>query len=260
MYAGVSMRRGTTAIACLVSVIIFFSCRIHAAEPLRMAYPTFAPFHYLNEKGEMEGLFYDIITEAVEKRLGVPLVWTAYPWARCQQNVRAGHDDAITTVPTRDRAEYTSTHDTPFYIKTLHLFTYKNHPRLEEIRTLKNITELEKHGFSVITYSGNGWHEKNVASLGIKTYKTGSLDSVWLMLAMKRGDFVIEWPASSWMDLRRLGLAAEVVDTGVAVSAMPFHLLIRADSTHVGILERFDETVDAMRSDGTFAAIEKRYQ
>lgn len=254
------MRRGVTAIVFFLYVITVLSCSAHAVEPLRMAYPTFAPFHYLNKNGEMEGLFHDIISEAVETRLGVPLVWTDYPWARCQQNVKRGHDDAITTVPTRERAEYTRTHDTPFYLKTLNLFTYKDHPELEKIRGIETIADIRKLGFSVITYSGNGWHEKHVASLGIKTYEAGSLDSVWLMLSMKRGDLVIEWPASSWPDLRRLGLADKVVDSGVVVSEMAFHLLIRSGSPHVGILERFDETVEAMRRDGTFATIESRYQ
>ena len=254
------MRIGKKVIVNLLLGLIMLLCPAYAVEPLRMAYPTFAPFHYLNENGEMEGLFYDIITEAVEKRLGVPLVWTPYPWARCQQNVRMGCDDAMITVPTEERAEYTRTHTTPFYLKTLYLFTYKNHPRLKEIRSLKTIADIKRRGFSVITYRGNGWHEKNVASLGIKTYETGSLDSIWVMLSLKRGDIVIEWPASSWPDLRRLGLADEIVNTGVVISEMPFHLLIRPGSAHVDILERFDETIKEMRQDGTMESIENRYQ
>ena len=48
----------------------------------------------------MKGLFYDIISEALEKRMGISVTWTAYPWKRCQENLKAGIDDAILTVPT----------------------------------------------------------------------------------------------------------------------------------------------------------------
>jgi len=228
---------------------------------LRIAYPHFPPFHWLNEKNEMAGVLYEFMTDALEKRMGLTLVWTQYPWTRCQENLKNGTDDAIITVPTPERAAYTVTHKDPFFLKPLNLFTYADHPRLAEIRKIRKIADLKKGGFSVITYSGNGWHNDHVRPLGIKTYETAYLENVWIMLAEKRGDTVIEWPFAAWTSIRRLGLSDRIVDTSVTLASMPFHLLIRRDFPQAErILADFNATIARMKADGTLKAILSRYR
>lgn len=207
----------------------------------------------------MAGFFYDILHEALQERLGIPLVWTPYPWTRCQENVKTGVADAMLTVPTDERASYTSTHKHPFYIKDLHVFTYAGHPRITDIVSIKTISDIKQFGFSVITYSGNSWHKSHVASLGIKTYETAYLENVWIMLAGKRGDLVIEWPGGAKPDLLRLRLEHAIIDTGTVLTSMPFHLLVRKGSENEAILDQFDATILAMQRDGTIDAIIKRY-
>ncbi|MFH0997813.1 MAG: transporter substrate-binding domain-containing protein [Pseudomonadota bacterium] len=207
--------------AFLIFAGIFFvmmSSTAIATPILRIAYPVFPPFHWVNENGEMTGFFYDILTEALEKRMGMAVVWTAYPWSRCQENLKAGKDDAVLTVPTLERAGFTVTHKTPFYLKKLNLFTYIEHPRFAEIIKIQKIADLKSGGFSVITYSGNSWHKENVQSMGIKTYENSSLENVWKMLAEKRGDVVIEWPPGAWPDIRRADVSGRVVDTATQIS------------------------------------------
>ena len=241
---------------------ILFWMAISAAEAqtsLRLAYPNFPPFHWAKENGAMAGFFYEIITEALEKRMGVTVVWAVYPWTRCQENLKTGEADAIITAPTAERAAYTVTHKDPFYSKPLNLFTYKNHPRLAEIRKIRKLADLKKGGFSVITYSGNGWHKDHVEPLGIKTYETAYLENIWKMLAEKRGDTVIEWPSGAWPEIRRLGISARIVDTSVTLSSMPFHLLIRKDFPRTDLLAGFNETIKMMKADGTMKAILSRY-
>ncbi len=244
----------SAGIYCLMSV------SIAVAEPaLRIAYPVFPPFHWVGENGQMAGFFYEILTEALEKRMGLTVVWTACPWIRCQENLRFGKDDAVITVPTPERAEFTVTHKTPFYQKPLNVFTYVGHPRFAGIKEIKNIADIQVGGYSVITYSGNSWHKENMQSLGIKTYESPSLENVWKMLAEKRGDIVIEWPPGAWPDIRRADAVGRIVDTGIRISVMPFHLLIRKDAPQAGILPEFDETIRAMITDGTISAIVSKY-
>jgi len=247
---------------CLIFTAIFLSTLssvVNAQPVLRIAYPAFPPFHWANENGEMTGFFYEIITEALEKRMGLNVVWTAYPWPRCQENLKIAKDDAIMTVPTAERATYTVTHKDPFYEKPLNLFTYIDHPLIAEIRKIRKIQDLKEGGFSVITYSGNSWHKANVESLGIRTYETSYLENVWKMLAEKRGDTVIEWPPGAWPDIRRVGVSARVVDTTITIAAMPFHLLVRKDYPLANILHDFNETIKKMREDGTIRLILSRY-
>jgi polar amino acid transport system substrate-binding protein len=253
MFKKISLLIFTTTLFFIISSIV------NAQTVLRIAYPTFPPFHWVNENGEVTGFFYEIITEALEKRMGLTVVWTAYPWTRCQENLKNGKDDAVMTVPTAERAAYTLTHQDPFYEKTLNLFTYVDHPRIEEIKNIRRIADLKEGSFSVITYSGNGWHEENVLSLGIKTHETSYLENTWKMLAEKRGDTVIEWPPGAWPDIVRMGVSDRIIDTTITISAMPFHLLIRKDSPSVSVLADFNDTINRMKEDGTMALILSKY-
>lgn len=236
-----------------------FSSMAHGSEPLRIAYPEFIPFHYTDDHGKIRGFFYDILEEALRNRMNIQLEWSSYPWARCQENVRNGKEDAFITVPTAERKEYTTTHEKPFYRKPLHIFTYAGQPRQAEILKIREIDDLRKYDFSVITYSGNGWHEKNVKSLGIKTYESSSLENIWHMLALKRGDIVIEWPVAALPDINRLQLGDKVYDTKNVLASMPFHLMIRKGSKFDASLNEFEATIAAMKRDGTMKAILKRY-
>lgn len=226
--------------------------------PLRIAYSTFVPFHWVDGNGAMAGLFYEIITEALEKRMKIAVTWTAYPWPRCQENLKSGVVDAILTVPMAERAVYSSTHVRPFYLKKMNIFTYAGHPRIEQIKQIRTIDDIRKNDFTVITYSGNGWHRENLTPAGVKTHEGNYVESVWKMLARKRGDMVVEWPGA-WPDVRRLGLENRIVDTRITLATMPFHLLIGNKSLYKARLPEFDATIEAMHRDGTMEMILSRY-
>lgn len=232
---------------------------VHADVPLRIAYPSFPPFHWVKEDGKMAGFFYEIITEAVQRRMGINVLWAAYPWPRCQENLKAGKADAILTVPTNERSAYAVTHRLPFYQKPLNVFTYSGHTRMAEILTLKSVADIKRAGLSVVTYSGNGWHKENLEPLHIKTFEAPNLVNVWKMLAERRGDIVIEWPPGARPDISRAAVSEKIVDTSVVVATMPFHLLIGKESPHVGMLPAFDQTVQRMNQDGTIRRILSTY-
>jgi len=228
--------------------------------PLHIAYPDFPPFHWRNGDGRMQGIFHAILVEALEKRMNQPTTWNAYPWVRCQENVKAGLEDALLTVPTQERNLYTATHRQAFFEKPLHLFTLADHPRLAEIMGIATLSDIKKLNLSVITYSGNGWHNDKVHALGIKTHESAYLENIWLMLRQHRGDLVIEWPAGAQPDLKRLSLENHIVDTGIILTKMPFFLLIRKSSQHLSLLDRFDAIIQTMQNDGTIAKILKQYE
>jgi polar amino acid transport system substrate-binding protein len=232
----------------------------HAQPPLRIAFPSFPPFHWIDEQGKINGFFYEIIVEALDKRIGIATVWTVYPWPRCQENLKAGKDDAVLTVPTPERGVYTVTHKRPFYNKPLNVFTYADHPRLAEIKRISTLSDIQKGEFSIITYIGNGWHKEHVQPLGIRTYESPYLPNVWKMLASHRGDIVIEWPPGARPDISQLNLEDRIIDTGIMVASMPFHLLIRKGASQVDILDDFDAAISQMIADGTMQSILSRYK
>lgn len=199
------------------------------------------------------------MTEALENRMGIATTWVALPWKRCQEYVKSGEFDAMITVPTRERGVYSETHPDPFYRKELKLFTYAGHAQLDAIAAVKSLSDIKREGFSVITYSGNGWHQRHVASIGVPTHETPVVRNVWRMLAGKRGDLVIEWPQGAYPDIRDMGLEDRIVEMDVALDAMPFHLLISKKSTYRDLLPRFNEVIKAMQADGTIDGILTQY-
>ncbi|MFH1912717.1 MAG: transporter substrate-binding domain-containing protein [Pseudomonadota bacterium] len=225
-----------------------------AQAPLRIDYPDFWPFFTRDEAGEMTGFFHDVVTEALA-RMGMRATWHAFPWGRCQENVRSGEADAMITVPTAGRLDYSRTHADPFHLKELVVFTRADHARRAEVEALASIDDILAAGFSVVTYVGNGWNEVNIRSRGIKTYEVPYLRNVWLMLAQGRGDIVIEWPGGAWPDIKAQGLARKIVQTKVVLESMPFHLLVGRDSPHANILPRFNEIILEMCQDGTIDRI-----
>lgn len=253
------------ALAVLLVFLLFIACpRAATADPdqppLRIAFPEFPPFHWHVADGRVKGIFHDMLVEALEKRMGLQLTWTSYPWMRCQENLKNGVDDAIITVPTKERGVYTLTHSRPFFEKPLHVYTAADHPRLADIMRITSLADIKQLELSVITYIGNGWHNDNVRSLGIATLESPYLANVWPMLSQRRGDLVIEWPLGAQPELQRLGLEDSIVDTGIVPAKMPFFLLIRKDSVHTRILDRFEATIEEMHGDGSTLAVLQRYQ
>lgn len=243
----------------LLAVFILCASPARAAEVLRIGYTDFPPFHtQIDKKGKVCGFFHDIIQEAAA-RMGIALQWQQCPWGRCQENVRLGELDALLTVPTMKRLEYTVTHETPFYVKSRRLFTYAGHPRLDEINTVKNINDIAQKGLSVITYVGNGAFNSEIRSRDIKVYSTPTIPSVWKMLAIKRGDIVIEWPGGARENIHRQSLEGQIVETEAVLDALPFHLLIRKGHPMAKRMAELEATFREMRRDGTMERILKTY-
>jgi len=229
-----------------------------AQGPLRIDFPEFWPFFATTEKGTIDGFFHDIVTEALN-RMGIGCTWSPFPWPRCQERVRTGESDAMITVPTPERLRYTKTHTTPFYRKDLKVFTYLGHPRISQIKAIRSVEDIRRGGFSVVTYSGNGWNDKHIRKLGIKTYETPKLPNVWRMLANRRGDIAIEWPGGAWPDIMAAGVEKFIVQTNVTLESMPFHLLIRKNSPYADRLPEFNEVILTMKKDGTLDRIVDKY-
>ena len=224
-------------------------------QPLRIAYPEFYPFFAETPQGRPKGFFFDIVTEALERRMNIPTQWRKLPWKRCQAYVKDGIDDAMITVPTQERLAYARTHSTPFYEKKLTLFTYQGHKALDRITAIRSAQDIKAEGFSVITYSGNGWHQSHIASLGIPTLEVPQVHLIWKMLAARRGDLVIEWPVGVYSGMKEAGIENEIIETGAWLEAMKFHLMISKKSPLTRILTEFNCEIEGMFADGTMDRI-----
>lgn len=242
--------------AALVFCLLGGSASAHPV--LRVAYPQFWPFFERTEHGEMTGFFYEIATQALG-RMGIQAVWEAFPWSRCQARVRLGESDAMITVPTAERLTYCVTHNDPFYLKKLNIFTYSGHPSLDDIEAIESVDDIKRLGLTVVTYHGNGWNDTHILARGIKVYEAPLIKSTWRMLASRRGDIAIEWPGAAWPMIRDGGVSAQIIQTEAHLEAMPFHLLIGRDSSYADRIEEFNAVILQMKEEGEIDRIVGKY-
>lgn len=222
-------------------------------------YPDFWPFFTRTDDGAMTGFFYEIVSTGL-KELDVETKWREFPWKRCQDNVKHGDSDAMITVPTPGRLTYTSTHDTPFYLKKLHVFTSRSNRNIETIKSIETIDDILLKGLTVVTYAGNGWNNQHIKSRNIKVYEAPLIKSIWKMLAEGHGDIAIEWPPAAWASIRESGLSNDtIIETDVTFDPMPFHLLINKNSPHALLLPRFNEVIKEMKENGRIKEIIESY-
>lgn len=252
------MQRLLTALILLIMLLSSVPARAQTAA-MKIVYPDFYPFFSRDSENRMTGIFYEIIKEALEKRMLINVEWENYPWKRCQQNVKNNSADAMVTTINPTRLEYASTHPYPLFIQSVNIFTYKGHERLDELERLKGFNDIHQAGFSIITYLGNGWIEKNAESIGIEVVKVTLRDKIWKMLSLKRGDIVIEWPGGAWPEIMKFKLEDHIQQTNAVINTVHMHLFISKKSPYVNILPGFNKIIEEMDRDGTIQKITEKY-
>ncbi|MCP4129864.1 MAG: transporter substrate-binding domain-containing protein, partial [bacterium] len=146
-------------------VFLVFATPVFAQTTMQIVYfDTYAPFSW-KEDGKMKGILIDVLTEAIQNRIGIPLSHNGYPWVRAQKMVKHGLADAFATVPTDERRSYTKISNEPVVLATFTLFVNKKNSKLNEIRKVKTFSDLKP--FKLGQYLGSGWAKKNLEGLDV---------------------------------------------------------------------------------------------
>lgn len=231
-----------------------------AQEPLRFVYTSYEPANYLGADGEHRGFFVDIIREALETRLGVPVLMDVYPWARCQYMVKEGLADMMATIPTPERREYAVVVEPPIWIKRYKVYTVAGHPAFHAMGAVRSVEDLRRSGLTVVSYLGNDWSRATLEAAGIVTVCAPSVEGMYRMLLAGRADVVVEDPALADSTLHRLNLIGSVLQTPGVVEESSFNLMLGKASPYAGLADDLDRALAGMRADGTIDAIMRRYR
>ncbi len=250
------MHRITLVLALLLSVRV----TALAQEPLRFVYTSYEPANYLGADGDHRGFFVDIIREALETRLGVPVSMDVYPWARCQYMVKEGLADMMATIPTPERREYAVVVEPPIWIKRYKVYTVAGHPAFRAMGAVRSVEDLKRSGLTVVSYLGNDWSKATLEAAGIVTVCAPSVEGMYRMLLAGRADVVVEDPSLAYSTLRGLGLADQVIQTPGVVEESAFHLMIGDRSPYAGLSGALGRALADMMADGTIDAIMSRYR
>ena len=240
----------------LFLVFLLFAVPLYAQDTMRLVYfENFPPYSW-REDDQMQGILIDVVNEAVQVRMGIPVSHEGYPWARAQRMVRSGEADAFVTIPTKERKEYTQVSSEPVIVTELTLFTNKNHERMDEFKNIKTISDLKP--FSLVDYIGNGWAHENLAGFNVDW--SPHMDNVLHKLANHRGDIFVEISQVTHYAIKQLGLEDIIVEIPTVLDSATFNLCIGNNSPFVNIIPKFDEVISAMRNEGKLQEIYDKYR
>lgn len=219
-------RRGflqaVTLAACLPRLV-----RAGEAAPLRMVYfDTYPPFSY-REGGQWRGILVDLVREALEQGLGLPVEHLGYPWRRAQLMVQGGQADGFLTVPTAERRVYAEFTQAPLY-QARAAIVYSKRSRLaarfSQVRILADLLEVP-HG----NYFGNGWAAQNLKAYDVEWSPT--LEIVLRKLAQQRREVCVDNFPSLYHAVRSSRLRGELVVKPLPDLGFPFPM-------HIGLRRR----------------------
>lgn len=229
---------------------------VAARSPLRIAYgDNFAPFNWVDEHGAIRGILVDLLAEALQQRLAVPVTHQGFPWSRAQRMVQEGLADALCTLPTAERLAYAAASREAVASSTFTLFTRRDHPDMARLLRARTLDDLRE--FKLIHYDGSSWARERLKALNVMW--TISQASALRMVAAGRGDAFIDASEPLRVNIRTLNLAHQLIELPQVFETQAFHLLIRMDSPAREILPRFDAVLRKMRAERVNARIYGKY-
>lgn len=230
----------------------------HAASaPFRLVYfHNYPPFSW-DDGEKMRGLLIDSLTEALEKRMGIPTVHTGYPWKRAQHLVRLNMADAFCTVPTDERRQYTLISGVPTVLATFTLFVKRESPAGLALRHATSLDDLT--GFRVGHYLGSGWAKKNLKGRNLDLQEASTLDAALAMLSVGRVDVVIDTSQVIRYRIKELGMQPKIEELPQILDQAPFSLCIGRESEHAELLPEFEKAMQSVHDDGTYGRLAGAY-
>ena len=242
--------------AALFLVFFLMATPLYSQDTMRLVYFNNFPPYSWEENNQMQGILVDILTEAIQNRMGISVSHQGYPWARAQRMVRGGEADAFATVPTPERQEYTVISGEPVIFTKIAPFVNRQNPRMDALKEITTISDLQE--FSLGHYTGSGWAENNLKGMDL-TYAP-SLDSTLIMLAMGRFDVFVDASLVIQYRIMELGLKEQIVELPSVLDSETINLCIGKESPFADIVLLFDETMREMREDNTLNETFNKYR
>ncbi len=244
-------------IIVMVFAVLITAFPVCAQEPMKFAYADTAMPTCWKEDKRMYGILIDIVNEAVQKRMGLPVSHQGHPWARCQHLVKQGNVDALVTNGPlrREWAEHGNETVISFDQK---LFVKAGGPKLDQLKKVKSLGDLRP--FKLGIHRGDGWNKKNVVDKNFSTHLATDHDMLFKLLAKGRVDAVIYEHYVAAYNIRKIGLQDQILELPVVIFSIPFHLVVGKKSPYTKIIPQFDETIREMKQDGSLQKILDQYR
>ncbi len=177
--------------------------------------------------------------------------------------VEEGKADGMVTVATETRRKRFKATE-PIVEVEEWVFVSHDNPKYKEILKIRSIKDLKR--FTLVETIGSGWSRENFK--GMKIIWVPTVQSALNMVASGRADIYLmsnyTGPFILKDHVRRGGSLRDrlkkIVSGTHPLTKIDYRLLIRKDSTYIGIIDRFNEVLYQMYRDGTYGRILRRYR
>ncbi len=239
----------------IVFLLFFMPSLASAMDSFKIVYFDSYPPLSWDEGGKMQGILVDIMNETVKLGLNYKVEHTGHPWKRAQLQVRKGEADAFVTVPTQSRLEYTKCSQNPALTVKVGLYTYADHPRMDELLQVRSYEDLA--GFTVVEYIGNEWAKEKFRNMDIEWAST--LQQTFEILARKRSDILVRNSFNYNYFTESMNIGEKIVKLPAVLSSVDYHLCIGKTSQYVNLIKDFDRVILTMKASGKMEEIFARY-
>jgi polar amino acid transport system substrate-binding protein len=165
-----------------------------------ITYP-FEPYIFPSDS-DLKGIDYEI-TEAVFKKLDIPVKIKYYPWKRCLVMMMNGEADAIIDLlMTEERKRYLFFPEEPISINSLVVFHHKdNHINIKSLQDLKHY----------VVGTQLGWeYPKDLDTVLVNRQDVRSMEQNFRKLATGRIDIMVENNVVGFYTAKTAGLSSQV--------------------------------------------------
>lgn len=237
--------------ACLLALLLLPLYGV-AAESLRLVADPWPPF---NDKTLLNnGLATDLVSTALA-RAGYPSNYAEVPWARAVQGLQRGsYDVVISAWYADDRASY-GYFSQPYLINRIRFLQRKG-----SAIPFSQLSDLYGQSIAVVrgyAYGSQFDKDKRLSKVEVSGFAMGAR-----MLHARRVQLTLEDELVARYHLSRdlAGLSDELEFLPQPLSENGLHILVsRQHPQHRQIAEAFNLAIEAMRADGSYAAIFQRH-
>lgn len=224
--------------------------------PVVVASVERVPLAYL-DNGKPAGLAYEIVAEAF-RRMNRPLDFRLMPWPRCVAELRSGGVDAampLFRTPERDAA-FAFT-DVPVLQQTMVLFVKKDSPLV--FNGDLSVLSGKRIGLVYQTSYGQKLDKALKGKLANNTVTQRSVADLLMMLAHGRIDVMPGDRGGITGAAVAAGLSDQIREVKPPVDITPGYLAFTKIRDQSEVVQSFNYALRSMKSDGTYAAILKKY-
>jgi len=234
----------------LMCLFLMFPVPAIAEEVSIAVNANWAPFTVKYE-GHTKGLLVDLLNAIIVERMGYSIRYSPVPWKRAQLQVKSGRSDIMLTYPSDERLTYSERSENVVFALEERAFV-KTGSRAEQV--LREGTSVEKmKAFRVCVILGDNWATGFFKKHNIPYHLAGTTDNCVRMLAADHMDVFVQSATAGLSTIHKTALEDKITMLPHIYSSVPFALLVSRKSPHKAeFLSRFDETVSAMKNDGSY--------